>query len=182
MAWCLCGGLGAYSAALPSAQVAQVVLLGTLAPWLLLSGWAVLTPDRDRCRWNPVHGLIGLMVVLSVLPSPLLESTLRSPVLHLAVAVAALASGLLLLAPLVLGDSTRADVRTLLLVLAVVMLSHATFVLGRGSALGGEWFPALGWSWADLGSDQRRAGLFLGAVAVVLAALALRGERGDARR
>jgi len=182
VAWCLCGGLGAYSAALPSAQVAQVVLLGTLAPWLLLSGWAVLTPDRDRCRWNPVHGLIGLMVVLSVLPSPLLESTLRSPVLHLAVAVAALASGLLLLAPLVLGDSTRADVRTLLLVLAVVMLSHATFVLGRGSALGGEWFPALGWSWADLGSDQRRAGLFLGAAAVVLAVLALRGERGDARR
>ena len=184
VAWCLCGGLGAYSAALPSAQVAQVLLLGTLAPWLLLSGWAVLTGDRDRdrCRWNPVHGLIWLMVVVSVLPSPLLEPTLRSPVLHLAVAVAALASGLLLLAPLVLGGSTHADARTLLLVLAVVLLSHATFVLGRGSVLGGEWFPALGWSWADLGSDQRRAGLFLGAAAVVLAVLALRGGRADARR
>ena len=56
VAWCLCGGLGAYSAALPSAQVAQVVLLGTLAPWLLLSGWAVLAPDRDRSARRPVPG------------------------------------------------------------------------------------------------------------------------------
>jgi hypothetical protein len=187
VAWALCGSLAAYAAALLSAQVLQLLVLGFAAPLLLVPGLSLLPPERAAAvaRWvDPVHGLVLLLAALTVpVTSWVLEPTLRDPLLHLAVGLAALAGGLLVLgAGRLRSGAEPAALRTLLLVLAVVLVSHAALLYTRQDVVAAGWFGALDWPWSDPGADQDRAAALLAATAVlVLAPACIPGRRRSVR-
>jgi putative copper export protein len=186
--WALCGGLSAYSAALLSAQTLQILVLGVAVPLLLAPAASLLTPAQAAVlgRWlDPMHGLVLLLAVLTVLVTPwALEVSLRGPLLHLAVGLGALAGGALLVGSARLragADPTR--LRTVLLVLAVVLVSHAALLYTRADLVAGAWFGALDWPWSDPRTDQdRAAGLVLAAAALVTAFAWMPGRGPRVRR
>jgi putative copper resistance protein D len=191
--WALCGGLGSYSAALLSAQVAQLLFMALVVPALLTYGLPLTLvatatstgpgtqePHPWAARWsNPVNGLTVLVLVLAAaLMTPLLELSLRNAALHTALAVAVMIAGWLFLWPVlgvdtdpeVSGDSS--DARLLLGVLAVLLMVQAGHLWTSTSLFASDWFTALDWSWADVHTDQRRAGLVaVGFALAVVAAL-----------
>ena len=179
LGWCLVGGLAAYSAAVPQGQVAQVLVLALVVAPLLLVGTR-LSPGRSATR-----GVVGLLVVLGILSSGMLDVTLGNPALHLALAVGALTAGFALFGSVFTDDpARRGDSATTLTVLAVVLGCHGALVVGGGLPLAGDWFARLGQAGADPERDQTIAGvlLLLGAVGVAAVGL-LRRERpgvGDA--
>jgi putative copper export protein len=183
-AWALGGGLASYSATLPQVQVAQLLVLALVAPPLLLSGWKALVPDADWDWGSPVRGLVALLAVLVVVSSSLLDQSLGSTLLHQALAVAALGSGLLLLGPALVGQQAAAvnETRTLLLVLATVLVTQGGLVLSGGSDVAGPWFANLRLPWADPAADQQQAGqLLLGAGVCLVLLSGLLGRVGRQR-
>jgi cytochrome c oxidase assembly factor CtaG len=184
-AWSLCGGLGAYSGALLSADVARLLTMGLLVPALLAWGAPVAAARIGR-RLDPVNGLVLLVLLLGgTLMTPLLETSLRSPLLHLGIAVAALGAGLMFLWPLLAPERLPAQRRAagdsglLLSVLAVLLLVYAAHIYTSSTLFAGDWFSGLGLWWGDAATDQQRAAFVAGgfAVAALLAGQAL-GRRG----
>jgi len=171
-AWSLCGGLGAYSGALLSADVARLLTMGLLVPAMLACGApAGLTGLRRRL--DPVNGLVLLVLLLgATLMTPLLERSLRSPLLHIGIAVAALAAGLMFLWPLLAADPrpgrrrAAGDSGLLLSVLAVLLLVYAAHIYTSSTLFAGEWFSGLGLWWGDAAADQQRAALVAAGFAV----------------
>jgi cytochrome c oxidase assembly factor CtaG/putative copper export protein len=180
-AWSLCGGLGAYSGALLSADVARLLTMGLLVPALLTCGAPVVTARLGR-RLDPVNGLVLLVLLLAgTLMTPLLEASLRSPLLHLGIAVAALAAGSMFLWPLLAADRLPAQGRDsglLLSVLAVLLLVYAAHIYTSSTLFAGEWFSGLGLWWGDAAADQQRAAF----VAAGFAVAALLGAQALGRR
>ncbi len=182
VAWALCGGLAAYAAALLSAQVLQLVVLGLVAPLLLAPVLSLPAPSRVAAatRWlDPVHGLVLLLAALTVpVTSWMLEATVRSPLLHLALGLAALAGGLLVVAaPRLRPEADSTGHRTVWLVLVVVLVSHAALLHTRGDLVAGEWFGALDWPWSDPRTDQELAAGLLLLTAVLVGACVMVATR-----
>jgi cytochrome c oxidase assembly factor CtaG len=198
-AWCLCGGLGSYSAALFSADVARLLTMGLVVPALVTGGAPVLLargPGTDPPRvgrfLDPVNGLVLLVLLLAgVLMTPLLEVSLRTPVLHTALPVAVLAAGILFLGPLLAVDlpwrqrGGTADGPLLVSVLAVLLLVYAGHIRTSVTLFADSWFSRLGFWWGDPAADQRLAAWWVAGfgLALLVAArlLARRGRTTAAR-
>ncbi len=186
--WSLCGGLGAYSAALVSAQVGQLLVLALVAPVLLVVG--APRPLRGRLqaaltRWSAVDGLVAVVVLFVALWStPLLALTLPRPLTHTALALLALACGLSLVTPLLTPSARDSDPVLVLGVLAVVILAQAAQLARGDAAVAGGWFARLDWWWTDPARDQHLAALVtacFGVLIVVVALARLLRERSLAR-
>ncbi|MGH3355042.1 MAG: cytochrome c oxidase assembly protein, partial [Nocardioidaceae bacterium] len=197
------GGLGTYSTAAFSVQVAQFlalfvvvpVLVGLSAPVTLAAyasahpreddpdGWLPAMTQSRAGVWlsDPLNMLIVAAVTLfGMYGTPLLEASLRSAPLHLAVNLVTLVVGVVFWWS-VLGADPAVELRArryrlwvlggfLVLLGAVGARIYLSDVL-----LAGAWFTDLGWAWLDPVVDQRRgAGLMWACVLVlgpVLAAL-----------
>jgi cytochrome c oxidase assembly factor CtaG len=172
----MCGGLGSYSAALLSAEVARLLVMALVVPALLTGGAPVALavtlagtsgPGSRWGRWvSPVNGLAALVLVLAAaLMSPLLEASLRAPALHTLLAVTVMLAGWAFLHPLLQVDWTPAprpdshDARLLVGVLAVLLLVQAGHIWVSPALFASDWFLALSWPWVDVRADQHRAGL-----------------------
>jgi cytochrome c oxidase assembly factor CtaG/putative copper export protein len=195
--WAICGGLGSYSAALFSMQVAQLLTLAVVAPILITYGApvtlarTVLGPGRTSTRpgplarlVEPVNGLIVLVVVLAAgVMTPLLEAALRSGTLHTVLAGTALLAGLVFFWPLLRQDwvpsrRTDADDAPLFVaVLALLLVVYAAQIFTSTSLFAERWFADLGLSWSDPASDQKHAVAVVAAFAVALLAAAWRMRR-----
>ena len=184
--WAVVGALGAYSTALLSAQVAQVVVLALVAPPLLVRG---LPPDRVQAvaakvaagpigaLMQPTNAVLALVLLVGlVFQTPLLAASLRSEGGHLLLAVAALAVGLVL----ALATPTQGRPRAALLLLAGVLGWYGFRMWTTSTPYAGGWFRDLDLWWADAAVDQQYAGLVAVAAGVVVALVALRRDReGD---
>jgi putative copper resistance protein D len=199
--WAMCGGLGAYSGALLSAEVARLLTMGLVVPALLTWGSPVAlsrtasgvrgTPGRADGWISPVNGLVVLVGTLAAtLMTPLLQASLRSPVLHTALPLGLTAAGLLFLGPLLGGRAGSAPGRDagddglLLAVLAVLLIVYGAHIWTSTALLAGDWFGALDWYWGDAETDQRYAGLVAAGFGLALMAVARFsrrpvGDRGD---
>ena len=181
-AWALVGGLGAYSTALLSAQVSQVLVLMVLVPALLARGLPSprLTALVDRGRrlrvgvlLQPTNAAVLAVVVLGVtFQTPLLELSLSSELGHLLVGLAALAAGCLVVLPLVAERSRPARPVSGLLLIAAVLAWYGGRMWLTTVPMAGGWFRDLDLVWADAAVDQRFAGAVALAFAVGLLALA----------
>jgi putative copper resistance protein D len=187
--WSLCGGLGSYSAALLSAQVAQLLTLALVAPVLLAaglpSGPGAAEPVAGSARargwlgrvWSPVNAAVLLvLLVAATFQTPLLELTVGSVAGHLALGVAALASGLFLLVPVFAQHRVRQapDRRQLeagLVLVAGVLVAYGWRMHGTATAYAGGWFRDLDWWWSDPVTDQRVAGVVMAGFGVLLLCL-----------
>jgi cytochrome c oxidase assembly factor CtaG len=177
--YALCGGLGSYSAALLSLQVAQLMTMSTLAAYLLgraeplhllriaTGGTADAEPSGPRWLADPVNAIGALGVLwIGVYATPLLDLSLRSAVVHLLVNLVALAVGMWVWSAL-RGDAagsaarTRGDRALLLLVPAVLLGSLALSMWRAQAGLGTDWFEGLHLAWDDPAGDRRRAALVL---------------------
>lgn len=199
--WAICGGLGSYSAALFSMQVAQLLTLAVVVPVLVTrgapvtlaravlgSGRTVTTPGPLARLVEPVNGLIVLVVVLAAgVMTPLLEASLRSGTLHIVLAGATLLAGLLFFWPLLREDwvPTRRtdsdDAPLFVAVLALLLGVYAAQIFTSTSLFAESWFTDLSLSWADPTSDQRHAVAVVGAFAVALLVGAWRLRRSAVR-
>jgi putative copper export protein/cytochrome c oxidase assembly factor CtaG len=179
----LCGGLAVYSTALLSMQVAQLLVVLLVVPALVVRSGAVsLLAGRSRhaaVLSNPANGFAGVgLLLIAVYGTSLLELSLRSPWVHLAVNASALAAGSLLLWPLLeagatpIGRTARERTLWLCALLAVLAAGGAGLALWPG-LLAGDWFEALRWSWVDPRGDQRRAAAVTGQVVLLLAPVLL---------
>ena len=198
--WALCGGLGSYSGALFSAEVGRLLTLGIPVP-VLLTAAAPLTlarlvlgepahASRMGRLADPVNGLAALVLVLAAaLMTPLLEASLRSPTLHLALAGCVLAAGLLFSRPLLgldrLGSGGRHDTEDgslLVVVLAALLVVYAGHIYTSTTLFAAGWFSALDWWWGDAAADQQRGALVAGGygLALLVGAVVLRHRRGQA--
>jgi putative copper resistance protein D len=187
--WALCGGLGSYSGALFSAEVARLLTLALVVPALLTAGAPVRLARRvdggahRAWRWlDPTNGLVALVLVLGAgLMTPLLEASVRSPALHVALGVAVLVAGLLFWWPLLRIDvapyrrGRAGDEGVLVGVLALLVLVYAGHIWTSSTLFAGRWFAQLDWWWSNAYVDQRHAavvvtgfGLLVLVVAVVL--------------
>jgi putative copper export protein/cytochrome c oxidase assembly factor CtaG len=178
--WALVGGPAAYSTSLLSAQVVQLLVLGLLAPPLLAS---VLPPDarravgarlrsgRLRPLVHPAHAVLTLLVVLAVvLQTPALELSLRGEVTHLALSLAPLLAGLLVMLSLEHDPGQdQSRVPTLPLVFAGVLAWYGVRMWSSATPVAGGWYHDLGFWWSDPAADQRIAGLLVVAAAVATA-------------
>ena len=198
--WATVGGLGAYSGALFSAEVARLLTLGLLVPVLLTSGAPFTlvrrlggtSPASSRLAgWvSPVNGVTLLVLVLAAaLMTPLLEASLRSPVLHLVLAGAVLAAGYLFAWPLLAVDEQPArrqdtgDGALLVGVLAVLLLVQGAHIWTSGTLFADQWYGRLNWSWGNPRADQRIAGLVAAGFGVALLVTApFVARRGPAHR
>jgi cytochrome c oxidase assembly factor CtaG/putative copper export protein len=198
--WAICGGLGSYSAALFSMQVAQLLTLAvvvpvlvtygapvTLARTVLGTGRTAATPGPFARLVEPVNGLIVLVVVLAAgVMSPLLEASLRSATLHTALAAATLLAGLMFFWPLLRVDwvpvrrSDSDDAPLFVAVLALLLLVYAGQIFISTSLFAERWFTDLSLSWADPASDQKHSVAVVGAFAVALLVVAWRLRRSSA--
>lgn len=181
----LCGGLAAYSTALMSVQVGQLITLAVVVPALVAvsAPLALALSVRDerfddtgptglvsalRSRpaqvlGDPVNAL-GLLVVLVVVlyATPLLELSMRNFAVHLVVGAVAVAAGGLFFWGVLGADPTpqprsRRD-RVLLLSALLVGVALLGVGLARsGNVIAAAWFFELDWAWADPVADQRRA-------------------------
>lgn len=179
--WALCGGLGAYSTAVFSAQVGQLLALLLVAPPLLLAGLRPLLRDGSwvtarLARLGPADGVLAVLVLLTaVYSSPLLLLSLRSSLAHTLTALAALAAGILLVAPLsrLVAERRYGDLPVLLGVPGLVLVVHGLRLRPVAGPVAGGWFDRLNWWWADPVADQRVAALLVGGTGVALLAAAL---------
>lgn len=170
-AWCMCGGLGSYSGALFSADLVRLLTMGLVVPALLTLGTPVQLawgsrpgPARVARFLDPVNGLVLLVLLLAgVVLTPLLEVSLRTPVLHTALPLAALAAGMLFLGPLLAVDvpwrqrGATTDARLLVTVLGVLLLVYAGHIYTSVPIVADDWFGRLGLEWGDPAADQRHA-------------------------
>ena len=195
MLWALVGGLAAYSTVLVSAQVSQLLVLGLLAPPLLVSGIppharralvALLWSGRVRPPTRPTHAVLVLLAVLAVaLQSPALELSLRSEVAHLLLTLCPLVSGLLAVLSLERTsgwDQSRAEAT--LLVLAAVLAWYGVRIWLPETTFAGGWYDDLGLWWSDPGTDRWVAGVILvgSAAATAVGWTAVLRRRVPARR
>ena len=176
-AWALVGGLGAYSTALLSAQVAQVLVLMVLVPTLLARGLpssrlAALV-DRGRRRrlglvlLQPTNAaVLAVLVLAATFQTPLLDASLGSELGHLLVGLAALVSGSAVIVPLVAERSRSARPVAGLLLVAGVLAWYGGRMRLTSVPMAGGWFRDLDLWWIGAEVDQRAAG----AVALVFAA------------
>ncbi|MFL6132041.1 MAG: cytochrome c oxidase assembly protein [Nocardioidaceae bacterium] len=199
--WAVCGGLGSYSAALFSMQVAQLLTLAVVVPILVTcgapvtlaravlgSGRAATTPGALARLVEPVNGLIVLVVVLAAgVMTPLLEASLRSGTLHTLLAGATLFAGMLFFWPLLRADwvptrrSDSKDAPLFVAVLALLLLVYAGQIFTSTSLFAEQWFTDLSLSWADPASDQKHAVAVVGVFAVALLVVAWRLRRSADR-
>jgi cytochrome c oxidase assembly factor CtaG/putative copper export protein len=199
--WSICGGLGSYSAALFSTQVAQLLTLAVVVPVLVTYGAPVTlartvlgvgrtstSPGPLARLVEPVNGLIVLVVVLAAgFMTPLLEASLRSATLHTVLAGAVLGAGLLFFWPLLRTDwvpsrRTDADDAALFVtVLALLLVVYAAQIFTSTSLFAESWFTDLGWSWADPASDQKHAVAVVAAFALGLLVSAWRLRRSTSQ-
>jgi cytochrome c oxidase assembly factor CtaG len=185
--WAMCGGLGSYSTALFSAEVARLLTMGLVVPCLLVGGGPVTLCGMLRtgfARWavlarrvSPVNGLVVLVVALAAaLMTPLLEISLRSQALHTAVAGVVLGAGWFFFWSLLGGDGAptgkhdAADAALLLVILAVLLLVQAGHIWASSTLFAADWFSGLDWWWGDAHADQRRAGLVASGFALAVLA------------
>jgi len=177
--WALVGGPAAYSTALLSAQVTQLLVLGLVAPPLLVSGlprWAQrvvvarLRAGRLAPLLRPAHALLVLLVVLAVaLQTPALELSLGSELAHLALSVAPLLAGLLAVLSLErVSGQEPSRVPISLLVLAGLLAWYGVRMWSTPTPVAGGWYQDLGLWWSDPTADQRLAGVLLVGAAVSL--------------
>jgi putative copper resistance protein D len=199
--WAICGGLGSYSAALFSMQVAQLLTLAVVAPILLTRGAPVAlaravlgsgrtpaTPGPLARLVEPVNGLIILVVVLAAgVMTPLLEASLRSGTLHTVLAGATLLAGLMFFWPLLREDwvpsrrTDNDDAPLFVGVLALLLGVYAAQIFTSTSLFAESWFTDLSLPWADPASDQKHAVAVVGAFAVALLVVAWRLRRSAVR-
>lgn len=179
-------GLAVYAPVMLSVQVGQLLVVLLVLPALLLLSVPVAagrdllpapTPGgggRDGAPavggrlqvalQDPVNGLGVLLVALIGLYStPLLELSSRSEVVHLAVTLAALGLGVIVLWALAGSPAARSRTRRSraewcgggLLILALLALRLAT----QERLLGEAWFTELDLAWLDPAREQQRAAL-----------------------
>jgi cytochrome c oxidase assembly factor CtaG/putative copper export protein len=204
------GGLATYSTATFSLQVAQFLVLLVGVPLLVsLSAPVTLVVTATRphgsgpggselpgamrspaAAWllDPLNTLIVVTVLVFLLyATPLLQASLRSAPLHLAVNLATLAVGCLLWWA-VLGLDPAAPVRPrayrLWVLFGFVLLLGGISVriyLSR-VLLAGEWFTDLDWEWIKVPADQRLGALLMAGSVLglgpVLAVLTVAGRGG----
>jgi cytochrome c oxidase assembly factor CtaG len=208
------GGLATYSTATFSLQVAQFLVLLVGVPLLVsLSAPVTLVVTATRphgsgpggselpgamrspaAAWllDPLNTLIVVTVLVFLLyATPLLQASLRSAPLHLAVNLATLAVGCLLWWA-VLGLDPAAPVRPrayrLWVLFGFVLLLGGISVriyLSR-VLLAGEWFTDLDWEWIKVPADQRLGALLMAGSVLglgpVLAVLTVAGRGRDTSR
>jgi putative copper export protein/cytochrome c oxidase assembly factor CtaG len=178
--WALVGAPAAYSTVLLSAQVAQVLVLGLLAPPLLVGGVPHharralaerLWTGRFRLPARPAHAVLVLLAVLAVaLQTPVLELSLRGEVTHLLLSLAPLMAGLLVVLSLDRDsgwDQSRASAA--LLVLAGVLAWYGVQTWSTAAPAAGGWYRDVALWWSDPAADQRVAGLLMTGAAVAVA-------------
>jgi putative copper resistance protein D len=176
-AWALVGGLGAYSTALLSAQVAQVLVLMVLVPTLMARGLpsprlAALVDHGRRRRLGLVllqptnAAVLAVLVLAATFQTPLLDASLGSELGHLLVGLAALVSGSAVIVPLVAERSRPARPVAGLLLVAGVLAWYGGRMRLTTVPMAGGWFRDLDLWWIGAEVDQRAAG----AVALVFAA------------
>ncbi|MDQ4008784.1 MAG: cytochrome c oxidase assembly protein, partial [Actinomycetota bacterium] len=200
------GGLGAYSTATFSAQVAQFLVLFVLVPVLVALSAPVTLASRAGMAplsggpgartvaslTDPLNMLILATVLLFALyATPLLEQSLQSAPLHLAVNLATLLVGCLFWWSVLGVDPVHTPrprphrvwvlLGFLTLMVGVAARIHLSEVL-----LAGAWFSDLDWNWVDLPADQRRGAELMWGGALLLgpllAALVVTGTRGRGGR
>jgi putative copper resistance protein D len=187
----LCGGLGAYSAAMLSMQVTQLLAMLVTVPALVVLAQpvrlvrAVLRVPDDcggrvqRVFCDPVNAMLLVTALLvGVYATPLLDASLRTPWVHLLVNGAALVVGVLVLGP-VLGSDWLPRVPTVRERALVLAASGALLVLLAGvawraeSGYGSEYFEDLNLWWGDPAADLPRAALVAVAYGLPLLGAAL---------
>lgn len=190
----LCSGVATYAPAVLSVQVSQLLVVLIVVPFLMLLGApASLVGKVARARdasparrvlavfsaaASPVTGAVAACAVLLVVyRTPLVELSLRSSWVHLAVLALALASGLLLLAPALeptVARPGRAAEWWWCMVGVAGCLAVLAAQLTRGDRLlAAGWFLELRWSWVDPVLDQRLAGGVVASAAVLTLVLAV---------
>ncbi len=203
----LCSGVATYAPAVLSVQVAQLLVALLLVPLLLLlgdpAGLAVEVGSARRtdaaarlfgsraarAAGSAVTGAVAVCALLvAVYRTPLIEVSQRSSWMHLAVLALALASGLLLLWPVLGADVVRRPGGTTEWGWCMVGVAGCLAILAAqlrygDRLLAAEWFLELRWGWIDPVADQRLAGALVAAASVaVLALAALLGARRRTRR
>ncbi|HEX2174428.1 MAG TPA: bifunctional copper resistance protein CopD/cytochrome c oxidase assembly protein [Nocardioidaceae bacterium] len=203
------GGLATYSTATFSLQVVQFLTLLIVVPTLVtLSAPAtmlalVLRPAQQTAArsaeavpalptsrvtaWllDPLNMLIVVTVtVFALYATPLLEASLRSAPLHLAVNVFTLAVGCVLWSSMlgvdgVLPRRPRGYRMWVLFGFVVLLGGIAVRIYLSDVILAGNWFADLDWAWVELSTDQRLGALLMGVGVVTLGPLlaALIGRR-----
>ena len=207
-------GLGAYDTTLVSAHMVQHMVLSMVAPIFLALGapvtlalrtlprrprralLAVLHSPPIRVLMNPVVAFVIFVVNPFVLYfTGLYRLSLENEFVHEWVHVHFVVTGCLFLWPLVGLDPVPGrwphPGRVLLMVLMVPFHTVLGLTIMQSELLlGGDWYPALGLTWADPAADQRLAGGILWAggelVSVVmlgvLAAQWIQASEREARR
>ena len=190
----LCSGVATYAPAVLSVQVSQLLVILIVVPVLVLLGAPVsLLGEVARARngyparrvlavlslaASPVTGAVAACAVLLVVyRTPLVELSLRSSWVHLAVLALALASGVVLLAPALEPAVARpggAAEWSWCMVGVAGCLAVLAAQLARGDRLlAAGWFLELRWSWVDPVLDQRLAGGVVASAAVLTLGLAV---------
>ena len=138
----------------------------------------VPAPLRSRVViWllDPLNMLIVTTVmVFALYATPLLQASLQSAPLHLAVNLVTLAVGTLLWWSLLgrdpLGEQPPRSYRLWVLVgLVVLLVGIGTRVYLSDVILAGTWFTDLAWDWVELPQDQRFGALLMGGGILVAA-------------
>lgn len=138
----------------------------------------VPAPLRSRVViWllDPLNMLIVTTVmVFALYATPLLQASLQSAPLHLAVNLVTLAVGMLLWWSLLgrdpLGEQPPRSYRLWVLVgLVVLLVGIAVRVYLSDVILAGTWFTDLAWDWVELPQDQRFGALLMGGGILVAA-------------
>ncbi len=148
------------------------------------------TLQTHQAQWllDPLNMLIVCTVLVFVLyATPLLQASLASAPLHLAVNLATLAVGCLLWWSVLAVDPVaqphpRGYRMWVLVGFGLLLGGIAVRIYLSNVLLAGFWFSQLGWSWIDLPTDQRLGALLMAGCAVLLGPLvALMAARGHAR-
>jgi len=206
------GGLAAYSTATFSLQVAQFLVLLVVVPALVAISAPVTllvavraidqaggtaaegvprTLRSRQAQWllDPLNMLIVCTVLVFVqYATPLLQASLASAPLHLAVNVCTFAVGCLLWWSVLAVDPVvqphpLAYRMWVLAGFALLLGGVAVRIYLSNVLLAGVWFTDLDWAWVDEPSDQRLgAELMAGCVVLLGPLLAVVAGRGAARR
>jgi len=178
--WALVGAPAAYATVDLTAQVTQVLVLGLLAPPLLAGGTppearrsvaARLRSGRLGPLARPAHAVLVLLVVLAVaLQTPVLELSLRGEMTHLALSLAPLLAGLLVMVSLEHERGRRpSQLPGVLLVLAGVLAWYGVRMWSTATPAVGGWYRDVAPWWSDPPADQRVAGLLMVGAGVAVA-------------
>jgi cytochrome c oxidase assembly factor CtaG/putative copper export protein len=194
----LCGGPGSYGSALLSMHAAQLLTMAFVAPILINLGAPVqlitsvagsdVDPDHKpvssaRALSDPVNCATALMALLvAVYASPLLDLSLRNPLIHLLVNLAALTIGILMFRAVLVQDGatrarSRGDRAVTLQALAGLLVLFAFLVWRTEVGYGSTWFENLNLWWDDPASDHRTTALVMLGFAASLLALSIKLAR-----